>query len=157
MYLLVSAEEVPSPHINERCGVLRNTTHCFLGSDTMTSSRSAYTGSDCKLVVAIDVGTTYSGASYTFLKPGEVPRIYDVGGYVAQQVVAQLYAYFFFRCFRFKGQEDRQGNSKVPSALLYSSEGDLLACGAEISREESQDGIKTEWFGLRHTIYWSLT
>ncbi|KIO27484.1 hypothetical protein M407DRAFT_23298 [Tulasnella calospora MUT 4182] len=94
----------------------------------MASPRSAYSGSDPKLVVAIDIGTTYSGASYTFLKPEEVPRIWDVGG--------------------FKGQEDRQGNSKVPSELFYSLEGDLVACGARISRLEPQEGIKTKWFKL---------
>ncbi|KAG9044028.1 hypothetical protein FS837_008864 [Tulasnella sp. UAMH 9824] len=94
----------------------------------MAYPRSAYSGPDTKLIVAIDVGTTFSGASYTFLKPGEAPRIYEVG--------------------RFRGQEDKQGSKKVPSVLFYSPEGKLLACGAEINKLGPQDGTKTEWFKL---------
>ncbi|KAG8929077.1 hypothetical protein FRC01_004909 [Tulasnella sp. 417] len=44
-------------------------------------SRPNYSGSEAKLVIAIDIGTTYSGASYTFLKPGSVPHIFDVKGF----------------------------------------------------------------------------
>lgn len=44
------------------------------------SSRPTYAGSEARLVIAIDIGTTYSGASYTFLNPGETPRIFDVNG-----------------------------------------------------------------------------
>ncbi|KAG9044030.1 hypothetical protein FS837_008866, partial [Tulasnella sp. UAMH 9824] len=44
----------------------------------MTHFRSVYSGFAPKLVIAIDVGTTYSGASYAILIPDEVPRIYDV-------------------------------------------------------------------------------
>ncbi|KIO27478.1 hypothetical protein M407DRAFT_23293 [Tulasnella calospora MUT 4182] len=45
------------------------------------SSRPTYSGSKARLAIAIDIGTTYSGASYTFLNPGEVPRIFDVIGF----------------------------------------------------------------------------
>lgn len=44
----------------------------------MTSSRKPYTGSTRSLVVALDVGTTFSGVSYAILEPGEVPKIYGV-------------------------------------------------------------------------------
>ena len=37
-----------------------------------------YKGTVRKLVVAIDVGTTYSGVSYAILDPGEVPQIHGV-------------------------------------------------------------------------------
>ncbi|KAG8937833.1 hypothetical protein FRC00_000357 [Tulasnella sp. 408] len=94
----------------------------------MAHPRSAYTGSESILVIAIDVGTTYSGASYTILTPDHVPQIFDVKGY--------------------EGQEDRQGNTKVPSVLIYSHEGNLLACGAEIARVKPHEGIRTEWFKL---------
>ncbi|KIO27481.1 hypothetical protein M407DRAFT_73123, partial [Tulasnella calospora MUT 4182] len=80
------------------------------------------------LAVAIDIGTTFSGTSYTFLNPGEVPRIFDVTG--------------------FKGQENKESNTKVPSVILYTSEGDLLACGAETKQFDAQDVIRTEWFKL---------
>ncbi|KIO22620.1 hypothetical protein M407DRAFT_216241 [Tulasnella calospora MUT 4182] len=92
------------------------------------SSRSPYSGSKSTLAIAIDIGTTYSGASYTFLVPGEIPRIYDVTG--------------------FKGQENRESNTKVPSVLFYSPTGELLACGAETKRLGPKKGIRTEWFKL---------
>ncbi|KAG9009248.1 hypothetical protein FRB90_008492 [Tulasnella sp. 427] len=90
--------------------------------------RSPYSGSQPGLAIAIDIGTTYSGASYTFLTPGEVPRIYDVTG--------------------FKGQENRESNTKVPSVLFYALTGELLACGAEVKRLGHRKGVRTEWFKL---------
>lgn len=44
----------------------------------MTSSRQPYHGLLRKLVLAFDVGTTYSGISYSILDPGEVPKILGV-------------------------------------------------------------------------------
>ncbi|KAG8996766.1 hypothetical protein FRB90_012640 [Tulasnella sp. 427] len=90
--------------------------------------RSTYSGSEAKLVIAIDIGTTFSGASYTFLRPGEEPRIFDVTGY--------------------KGQENRESNSKVPSVLLYKEDGTLVACGAETKRFKNHNGIRTKMFKL---------
>jgi hypothetical protein len=44
----------------------------------MTVTRSAYTGPSIKLVLAFDIGTTYSGVSYALLDPGFVPEIKSV-------------------------------------------------------------------------------
>ncbi|KAG8929079.1 hypothetical protein FRC01_004911 [Tulasnella sp. 417] len=97
------------------------------------SSRPPYSGSESKLVISIDIGTTYSGASYTFLSPGEVPKVYNVIG--------------------FKGQEHLESNTKVPSVLLYDGEGKLVACGAEVKAATEpfmpQGHIRTEWFKLK--------
>jgi hypothetical protein len=41
-------------------------------------SRQPYHGTHRKLVLAFDVGTTYSGISYSVLDPGEVPQIKGV-------------------------------------------------------------------------------
>jgi len=41
-------------------------------------ARSPYRGTSRKLVLAFDIGTTYSGAAYAFLDPGEVPQINPV-------------------------------------------------------------------------------
>ena len=41
-------------------------------------SRQPYHGARRKLVLAFDVGTTYSGISYSILDPGEVPEIKGV-------------------------------------------------------------------------------
>lgn len=40
--------------------------------------RKPYTGLKKAIVIALDVGTTFSGASYALLNPGEVPKIYEV-------------------------------------------------------------------------------
>ena len=44
----------------------------------MDVSRARYTGSKRKLAVALDIGTTFSGAAYAFLDPGEIPQIRSV-------------------------------------------------------------------------------
>ena len=41
-------------------------------------NRTPYNGSSRKLVLAFDIGTTYSGAAYAFRDPGEVPEIHSV-------------------------------------------------------------------------------
>ena len=44
----------------------------------METSRAQYSGLSRKLVVALDIGTTFSGAAYALLDPGEVPQIQPV-------------------------------------------------------------------------------
>ena len=44
----------------------------------MDTARARYSGSSRKLVVGLDIGTTFSGAAYALLDPGEVPRIQSV-------------------------------------------------------------------------------
>jgi len=44
----------------------------------MDTTRARYSGPSRKLVVALDIGTTFSGAAYAFLDPGEVPMIQSV-------------------------------------------------------------------------------
>src|SRR6266576_5557375 len=93
-----------------------------------TGSRKPYSGPYRSLVVAIDVGTTFSGVrlcpdlnnlspitssqvSYAILEPGEIPKIHGVT--------------------RFPGQEHVAGNTKIPSAIYYDKQGKLMAAGAE--------------------------
>lgn len=45
----------------------------------MAITRPPYTGFPKKLVLAFDIGTTYSGVSYTILNRGFVPEIKSVG------------------------------------------------------------------------------
>ena len=45
---------------------------------TMDAARACYSGPSQKLVVALDIGTTFSGAAYAFLDPGVVPEIRSV-------------------------------------------------------------------------------
>ena len=44
----------------------------------MDIARDPYSGSSRKLVIAFDIGTTFSGAAYALLDPGEVPRVQSV-------------------------------------------------------------------------------
>ena len=44
----------------------------------MDMTRACYSGLSRKLVVALDIGTTFSGAAYSLLDPGEVPKIQSV-------------------------------------------------------------------------------
>jgi len=72
-------------------------------------SRLPYTGSQRRLVLAFDLGTTFSGVSYAILDPGKVPIIQTVS--------------------RFPGQE--KGDSKIPTVIYYDKLGHILAAGAE--------------------------
>jgi len=44
----------------------------------METARARYSGLSRKLIVALDIGTTFSGAAYALLDPGEVPKIQSV-------------------------------------------------------------------------------
>jgi len=48
-----------------------------------TSGRKPYRELQRKLVLAFDVGTTFSGASFAMLDPGRVPEIQGVTRYGA--------------------------------------------------------------------------
>jgi len=43
-----------------------------------SDTRKPYGGFTRSLVIALDVGTTFSGVSYALLEPGEVPKFYGV-------------------------------------------------------------------------------
>ncbi|KAF8550552.1 hypothetical protein OG21DRAFT_1478486 [Imleria badia] len=89
-----------------------------------------------KLVLAFDVGTTYSGISYCILQPGQVP---DIRG-VTKQV--------------FPGQTEGRGNAKVPSILYYDAWGNVKAAGSEalsmnvVNDAEENGWTKAEWWKL---------
>lgn len=53
----------------------------------MDTTRSPYSGHLQKLVVSLDVGTTFSGAAYALLDPGEVPQIQ----FVTRQVITSVF------------------------------------------------------------------
>ncbi|KAI0694608.1 hypothetical protein BC835DRAFT_1274275 [Cytidiella melzeri] len=98
-------------------------------------TRKPYTGQTRSLVLALDIGTTFSGVSYAILEPGEVPKIHGVT--------------------RFPGQEHVAGNSKIPSIMYYDTHGNMKAAGAEadgaavLAQAEDEGWIKTELFKLR--------
>ncbi|KAG2130299.1 uncharacterized protein EDB93DRAFT_1255970 [Suillus bovinus] len=101
----------------------------------MRDTRKVYGGSSRALIIAFDVGTTFSGVSYALLEPGEVPKINGV------------------TCF--PGQEHVASNSKIPSVMYYNKHGRVMAAGAETDnasitiQAETGEWIKTELFKLR--------
>ncbi|KAG6857419.1 hypothetical protein H0H87_004781 [Tephrocybe sp. NHM501043] len=100
-----------------------------------TENRKPYSGLTRSLVIAVDVGTTFSGVSYAILEPGEIPKIHGVT--------------------RFPGQEHVAGNSKIPSIIYYDKHGKIMAAGAEadtssvVAQAEDEGWIKTDLFKLR--------
>jgi hypothetical protein len=62
-----------------------------------SETRKPYRGTVRGLIIALDVGTTFSGVSYAILEPGEVPKIHGVT--------------------RFPGQEHVAGDSKIPTIM----------------------------------------
>ncbi|KIL56473.1 hypothetical protein M378DRAFT_469085 [Amanita muscaria Koide BX008] len=99
-----------------------------------THERQPYSGTETKLVIAIDVGTTFSGVSFVLLDPGVVPQIQPVT--------------------RFMGQIEARSDSKVPSIVCYSQNGTVVAAGAQTDPDvnhtlaEMDDVIRVEWFKL---------
>ncbi|KAE9397395.1 hypothetical protein BT96DRAFT_921574 [Gymnopus androsaceus JB14] len=97
------------------------------------SQRRPFTGSRRKLVLAIDIGTTYSGISFSVLDPGVVPEIKGVTRFPAQPP---------------------GGASKIPSVLYYDAAGVARAVGAEtllpsvLDKAEDELWFKVEWFKL---------
>ncbi|KAF9465196.1 hypothetical protein BDZ94DRAFT_1307345 [Collybia nuda] len=98
------------------------------------TTRSPYNGPYRKLLLAFDVGTTYSGVSYSILDPGQIPEIKGVTRFPAQGRVG--------------------GDSKIPTVVYYNQNGELQAAGAEASDEGVQEKAdsggwtKAEWFKL---------
>jgi len=76
--------------IGEKCGITQGTKEILKVSGycerpitssllpfsdlIMTVVRAPYSGPSRKLVVALDIGTTFSGAAYALLEPGQVPE-----------------------------------------------------------------------------------
>jgi len=57
---------------------ISNPASCLSLTPIMEIPLASYSGLSRKFVVALDIGTTFSGAAYAFLDPGEVPQIQSV-------------------------------------------------------------------------------
>ncbi|VDB95852.1 unnamed protein product [Peniophora sp. CBMAI 1063] len=91
--------------------------------------RRPFNGHDRRLVVAFDLGTTYSGASYAFLDPGKVPHVQTV--------------------YRYPGLESK--DAVIPTIIYYDQKGRVLSIGVEpepCDDLEEEDILKVEWFKL---------
>ena len=57
-----------------------------------SDTRKPYSGQRRSLVLALDIGTTFSGVSYAILEPGEVPKIHGVTRCAESSVVYIAFA-----------------------------------------------------------------
>ncbi|KIO05283.1 hypothetical protein M404DRAFT_9026 [Pisolithus tinctorius Marx 270] len=89
-------------------------------------SRKPYDGTSRKLILAFDVGTTFSGISYCIVDPGEIPVIRGVSKFPAQEHVG--------------------GSNKIPSIMYYDKGGKVQAVGAETQQPRIiEKASKEEW------------
>ncbi|KAJ2917723.1 hypothetical protein MD484_g2725, partial [Candolleomyces efflorescens] len=97
-------------------------------------ARQPYQGDCQRLLLAFDIGTTFSGISYSILTPGEVPEIKPVTRYLEGGSVGV--------------------DSKVPTVIYYDSAGSARAIGAKTQSENTQaeaednDWSRAYWFKL---------
>ena len=103
--------------------------------------RPAYAGDKATLVLAFDIGTTFSGISYTLLDPGQVPRIRSVTRYVLPLTSATA-RNSSKASLRFPGQG--LASSKIPSTIWYDASGKARAFGAEATLLETLDAADAE-------------
>ncbi|KAJ7471922.1 hypothetical protein FB451DRAFT_311117 [Mycena latifolia] len=95
--------------------------------------RAPYSGSTRKLIISIDVGTTFTATSYCLLQPGNVPKFEEI----------------------LRWPKQATPDAKVPSVLYYDKNGKARAFGAETEDEdtiieaEENGWFKTEWWKLR--------
>jgi hypothetical protein len=119
------------------------------------NSRKPYHGLFRKLVYAFDVGTTFSGASYAILDPGQVPEIQGVTRYRLYFSIRVDLLIIVLDCDRFPAQAKVGGDCKIPSIIYYDQQGNVRAVGAEtmdeafLEKAEDEGFIKVEWYVSR--------
>ncbi|KZT05487.1 uncharacterized protein LAESUDRAFT_727131 [Laetiporus sulphureus 93-53] len=95
-----------------------------------------YSGTKRKLVLGIDVGTTYSGVSFCILDPGEIPQIRSVTCYPGQE------------------GDNKLRDTKIPTIVYYDEEGTVRAVGAEARLDANrlqaldEGWVLAQWFKL---------
>ena len=116
---------------------------------TVTSdTRKPYSGNTRSLVLAFDVGTTFSGVSYAILEPNEIPKIHGVTRCILSLLPLNLLPLSWF--IRYPGQEHVAGSYKIPTLMFYDQDGNMKVAGAEadsnaiIDLAEDEGWTKTE-------------
>lgn len=134
-----------------------------------TSQTPAYKGTSRRVVIAFDIGTTFSGVSYCILDPGVVPKICSLTrcAYCHNERLPQsltryhlvfdgcIYVFtrhfLLLRCCRYPGQEHVAGSPKIPTVMYYDSAGKMRSAGAETQLPETtetaeeEEWLKVEW------------
>ncbi|KAJ7641484.1 hypothetical protein FB45DRAFT_358285 [Roridomyces roridus] len=94
--------------------------------------RAPYAGTSRKLVISIDVGTTFTATSFCLLQPGNVPKFEEI----------------------LRWPKQATPDAKVPSVLYYDRNGVAKAFGAETEDEDTI--IEAEENGWKKTEWWKL-
>ncbi|KAK0448968.1 uncharacterized protein EV420DRAFT_1750858 [Desarmillaria tabescens] len=90
---------------------------------TAPAQRKPYSGRHRKLVMSFDLGTTFSGISYSILDPGIVPEINGVTRFPFQ---------------------DAGSDAKIPTIMYYDAFGNLRAVGAETQHPSVEEAALAE-------------
>ncbi|PVF93781.1 hypothetical protein CPB86DRAFT_818517 [Serendipita vermifera] len=94
---------------------------------TTFKASERYKGQE-NLVIALDIGTTHTSVSYSYLYPGDFPEVRSV--------------------LRWPGQPESASDSRIPTIAGYQS-GRLVAVGAEARAFSDDDSIEMAiWFKL---------
>lgn len=97
------------------------------------------------MVIAIDVGTTFSGVSYAILRPGEIPFIQGVTRLVLKnRYLPAHYLDTYSKTSRFPDQDRVAGDKKVPSVMYYDETGQVRAAGATAQDQNTMDQAEDE-------------
>ncbi|KAJ7302369.1 hypothetical protein DFH08DRAFT_74471 [Mycena albidolilacea] len=94
--------------------------------------RAPYSGSARKLVISIDVGTTFTATSFCLLQPGSVPKFEEI----------------------LRWPKQATPDAKVPSVLYYDRLGNPKAFGAET--EDDDTIMEAEEHGWTRVEWWKL-
>lgn len=147
--------------IGNQLVILRSPTSVF--STIMSNTgRQPYHGTHRKLVLAFDIGTTFSGISYSILDPGEVPKSLGVRRYVPCLSPNDENSTLTTTARSFPGQEDSAGDSKIPSVICYDKAGHVRAVGAEaqllhiLDAVEDEGWYRVEWYARSISVSWGL-
>ncbi|KAL5526738.1 hypothetical protein ACEPAF_8463 [Sanghuangporus sanghuang] len=88
-----------------------------------------HNGPHNELIIGIDVGTTFSGVCYAFLRPGEIPQIHSVTRFTDQT----------------------SGDSKIPSIMYYGEGMEMKAAGATAATEDTDVEAECEgWLKVQY-------
>ncbi|SRR6266702_852683 len=127
---------------------------------TVTSdTRKPYSGNTRSLVLAFDVGTTFSGVSYAILEPNEIPKIHGVTRCILTFPRSDLLSHPQF--IRYPGQEHVAGSYKIPTLMFYDQDGNMKVAGAEadsnaiIDLAEDEGWTKAELLVLYRLLWLS--
>ncbi|OCB85346.1 hypothetical protein A7U60_g7653 [Sanghuangporus baumii] len=91
--------------------------------------KKEYSGPKTSVVIGIDVGTTFSGVSYSVLHPGAKPLIYAVN----------------------KFSDQIAGDNKIPSIIYYDSSGAQQVIGPKtMTASTITRAVQNNWFKCEH-------